>query len=126
MEQIVINGGKPLGGEIEISGAKNAVLPLMCVSLLTDKKITLKNVPDLTDVKTLGDVLLQHGTQINKINETEFGFDLELTTEKITSTTAPYELVRQCGLPYWFWDHCWHEWGRQKYHCRGCAIDTAC
>ena len=94
MEKIVIKGNRPLSGEIEISGAKNAVLPLMAVSLLTNKKLLLKNVPDLADIKTLSGVLQGHGTQINKINEKEYGFDLELTTPEITSTTASYELVR--------------------------------
>ena len=125
MEQIVIKGGKPLGGEIEISGAKNAVLPLMCVSLLTDKKLTLKNVPDLTDVKTLGNVLLGHGCEINKVNKTEFGFDLELTTEKITSTTAPYELVSTMRASVLVLGPLLARMGQAKVSLPGgCAIDT--
>jgi len=94
MEKIVIKGNRPLSGEIEISGAKNAVLPLMATSLLTNKKLLLKNVPDLADIKTLSGVLQEHGTEIKKINQTEYGFDLELTTSNIASTTASYELVR--------------------------------
>ncbi|MGB1361049.1 MAG: UDP-N-acetylglucosamine 1-carboxyvinyltransferase [Alphaproteobacteria bacterium] len=94
MEQIVINGGKPLGGSIEISGAKNAVLPLMATSILTDETVVLKNTPDLADIETLSGVLSGHGTAIEKSDITEYGFSLHLTTNEITSTTAPYELVR--------------------------------
>jgi UDP-N-acetylglucosamine 1-carboxyvinyltransferase len=61
MDKIVIRGGQPLRGTIHIGGAKNAALPLMTASLLTDETLTLTNVPDLADIETLGKLLAQHG-----------------------------------------------------------------
>ncbi len=92
MDKIIIQGGVPLKGEITISGAKNAALPLMAATLLTDAPLTLKNVPNLVDIRTLASLLEQHGTNIVRNIS---GQELILTTSSITSTTAPYELVRK-------------------------------
>ena len=64
MDSIRIRGGRPLEGEIEIFGAKNAALPLMAASLLTDETLTLSNIPHLTDITTLVHLLAQHGVEI--------------------------------------------------------------
>ena len=61
MDRIRITGGRRLAGAIPISGAKNAALPLMIASLLTDGKLTLENVPDLADVALLTRILANHG-----------------------------------------------------------------
>ncbi len=94
MDQIRIRGGNVLEGVIPISGAKNAALPLMTASLLTSETLTLENVPQLSDIQSLANLLEQHGTQVN-ITEQKLGQTLKLTTPTITSTTAPYELVRK-------------------------------
>ncbi|KJV93007.1 EPSP synthase family protein [Rickettsia amblyommatis str. Darkwater] len=60
MHKLIIHGGKPLKGSINISGAKNAVLPIMVASILTDK-LHITNVPKLTDVSTMKDLLRSHG-----------------------------------------------------------------
>lgn len=91
MDKLVIQGGSKLKGTIKISGAKNAALPLMITTLLTDQKITLKNVPDLADIKTLKDLLLSFGTKINK-NENN---TLEIQTKDLSSVRAEYDLVRK-------------------------------
>ena len=63
MGKLVIRGGKPLKGKIPISGAKNAALPLMAASLLTDQPVTLANMPILADIHSMAALLDQHGVK---------------------------------------------------------------
>ena len=93
MEQILITGGKTLSGVIHISGAKNAALPLMACALLTDEILNLSNVPNLADIETLSALLEGHGTKISHTDVEKYGFTLNMHTEEIISTVAPYELV---------------------------------
>ena len=96
MDKIRIKGGVPLEGIIPIGGAKNAALPLMAVSLLTPDTLTLENVPDLADIATMANLLVQHGVTV-AVDEAggNDGQVLELSAAHITSTTAPYDLVRK-------------------------------
>jgi UDP-N-acetylglucosamine 1-carboxyvinyltransferase len=94
MDQIRIRGGRPLEGSIRISGAKNAALPLMTASLLTDEALTLTNLPFLADITTLVQLMMQHGVQIG-MRDSGAGHILEMTAKEIASTTAPYDLVRK-------------------------------
>ncbi len=94
MDQIRIRGGRPLEGSIRVGGAKNAALPLMAASLLTDETLTLTNLPFLVDITTLVQLLMQHGVHVGMHDE-EGGHVLELTAKRISSTTAPYDLVRK-------------------------------
>jgi UDP-N-acetylglucosamine 1-carboxyvinyltransferase len=89
MEKLIIEGGHRLGGEISISGAKNATLPIMVASLLSSGTHTITNVPSLKDIFTMGSILKVLGA----------GFELEgaraqLRTEKIKSVEAPYDFVK--------------------------------
>ena len=98
MDRIRIKGGRQLKGEIPISGSKNASLPLMVASLLTDQKLTLHNVPRLADITTMIQLLEQHGVEVNAApgeNGHSHGTTLTLQAHKITSTTAPYDIVRK-------------------------------
>src|SRR5690349_12246251 len=98
MDRIRIRGGRPLEGKIPIGGAKNAALPLMAAALLTPEKLTLTNVPRLADITTLSHLLVQHGVSITMSGAEageERGHVLELSAERIASTTAPYDLVRK-------------------------------
>ena len=99
MDSIRIRGGRPLEGEIEIFGAKNAALPLMAASLLTEETLTLSNIPHLTDITTLAHLLAQHGVEIGMDGNARRGGNagrvLSLRAGTITDTTAPYELVRR-------------------------------
>jgi UDP-N-acetylglucosamine 1-carboxyvinyltransferase len=98
MDRIRIRGGKQLKGDIPISGSKNASLPLMVASLLTDQKLTLHNVPRLADIATMIQLLKQHGVEVNAApgeNGHSHGTTLTLQAKKITSTTAPYDIVRK-------------------------------
>ncbi len=94
MDQIRIRGGRPLEGSIRVGGAKNAALPLMAASLLTDETLTLTNLPFLVDITTLVQLLMQHGVHVGMHDE-EGGHVLELKAKRISSTTAPYDLVRK-------------------------------
>src|SRR5688500_2742194 len=106
MDRIRIAGGRRLSGTIAISGAKNATLPLMIASLLTDKKLTLENVPDLADVGLLKRILANHGVDYlvsgKRAKEaTQPGETLTLSAETIVDTTAPYELVSRMRASFW-------------------------
>jgi UDP-N-acetylglucosamine 1-carboxyvinyltransferase len=92
MDTIRIRGGRPLCGSITVSGAKNAALPLMAASLLTDEVLTLGNVPHLADIGTLGSLLEQLGVAITRIED---GQAMALNASTIKDTTAPYDLVRK-------------------------------
>src|SRR5712691_8401898 len=111
MDKILIHGGVPLSGTIKIGGAKNAALPLMAASLLTADPLILANVPDLADIATMANLLVQHGVAIGigaddspnppshagegRAGATRLGRVFELSARHITSTTAPYDLVRK-------------------------------
>ena len=88
MDKIVIKGGEPLYGNVQISGAKNAALPVLASALLTSGENTFHNIPDLVDIKTIKKLLKSMGVQIDG-NET-----CKVSAEKITSCDAPYDLVK--------------------------------
>lgn len=88
MDKIVIKGGEPLYGDVQISGAKNAALPILACALLTSGENTFHNIPDLVDIKTIKKLLKSMGVQIDG-NET-----CKVSAEKITSCDAPYDLVK--------------------------------
>ncbi len=94
MDRIRIRGGKTLKGEIQISGAKNAALPLMAASLLTDGDLRLDSVPDLADITTMTNLLAQHGVEVTtKLRGNERS--VTLSGKNVNDTTAPYDLVRK-------------------------------
>jgi UDP-N-acetylglucosamine 1-carboxyvinyltransferase len=96
MDKILIRGGLPLAGTIPIAGAKNAALPLMAACLLTDETLVLGNLPELADIRTMADLLAQHGVAVTPVSGSEMPPGvLELSAKEITSTTAPYDLVRK-------------------------------
>tara|TARA_Y100001970_G_scaffold285722_1_gene406173 strand:- start:358 stop:1617 length:1260 start_codon:yes stop_codon:yes gene_type:complete len=96
MDSLIINGGKKLIGDIPISGSKNACLPMMIASLMTDKKLTLKNIPMLSDVKTLISILESLGTKVEYIKN-----NLNLHTKEIINHKASYDLVKKMRASFW-------------------------
>lgn len=90
MDKLRIIGGTPLHGEITVSGAKNAALPILCAVLLTDEPVILRNVPDLNDVKTTIRVLEQLGVKVEWLAPEV----VKLQADNIISYEAPYELVK--------------------------------
>ncbi len=95
MDRIRIKGGRPLNGEIRISGAKNAALPLMAAALLSEQDLVLRNVPALVDIKTMGKLLQGLGVTIEPSTEGEAAPGLRLSARRISDTCAPYDLVRK-------------------------------
>jgi UDP-N-acetylglucosamine 1-carboxyvinyltransferase len=97
MDRIIIRGGRPLKGKIPISGAKNAALTLLPCALLTDEPLTLRNLPRLADVDSFGHLLNQLGvsTTIEGSKPDDFGRVMTLRASNITSTVAPYDIVRK-------------------------------
>jgi len=106
MDRIRINGGQKLNGNIPISGAKNATLPLMIASLLTDQTLILDNVPRLADVGLLQRILGNHGVDVmvsgKRLGETQYdGQTLHISAANVIDTTAPYELVSRMRASFW-------------------------
>ncbi|MEG3087876.1 UDP-N-acetylglucosamine 1-carboxyvinyltransferase [Sphingomonas sp. PB4P5] len=97
MDRILIRGGNRLAGRLPISGAKNAALTLMPCALLTDEPLTLRNLPRLADVDSFGHLLNQLGasTQIEGSRPEDFGRVMTIRAGKLTSTEAPYDIVRK-------------------------------
>jgi len=99
MDRICIVGGKSLRGEIPISGAKNAALPLLAASLLTDGTLSLGNLPDLADISSMADLLRGLGVEISlrdgDLKTGSNGRVMDLSAEDISATTAPYDVVRK-------------------------------
>ena len=90
MDRLVIRGGGPLAGEVRVSGAKNAALPLMCASLLSGEPLRLSNVPHLKDVTTMLGLLGRMGVQVSLDDR----LGVELRAERISEPLAPYDLVK--------------------------------
>jgi UDP-N-acetylglucosamine 1-carboxyvinyltransferase len=96
MDKIKIKGGRELNGSIIVGGAKNAALPLMTAALLTEETLSLTNMPNLADIQTLARLLEQHGVELHMNGAGSCaGRQLDLRASDITSTTAPYDLVRK-------------------------------
>jgi UDP-N-acetylglucosamine 1-carboxyvinyltransferase len=92
MDRIRIRGGRPLQGEIAISGAKNAALPLMTAGMLTDERLILSRVPLLADTETMGQLLAQHGIAVERSSNDPRTLSIG---GAITNTEAPYDIVRK-------------------------------
>lgn len=90
MDSLLIKGGLPLSGEVKVSGAKNACLPMFAAALLTDEKCVLQNVPDLSDVRFMADIIRALGAEVSNPREGVW----EICAKNI-SHVAPYELVRK-------------------------------
>ena len=90
MDKLVIKGGAPLRGEISISGAKNAALPILAATLLTDEPMLIGNIPHLHDITTTMELLGRMGSEL-VIDER---MNIEVNNRNITSLYAPYELVK--------------------------------
>ena len=130
MDRIRISGGRKLNGSIPISGAKNATLPLMIASLLTDETLILENVPRLADVALLQRILGNHGVDVmvggKRPGETQYdGQTLHISAANIIDTTAPYELVSRMRASFWVIAPLLARMGEAKVSMPGgCAIGT--
>jgi UDP-N-acetylglucosamine 1-carboxyvinyltransferase len=97
MKKLLIRGGNKLNGEVKIAGAKNATLPLMVASILTEQKLVLSNVPHVADISTMANLLATLGINIelNGLDEDggNYGRVMVLDAKEINNPVAPYELV---------------------------------
>lgn len=89
MQKLAMQGGKPLRGEVRISGAKNAALPIMCASLLTSGTLHLSNLPELHDVATMRNLLQQMGVAVQSA-----GHEIRFKGDQISKLEAPYDMVK--------------------------------
>lgn len=130
MDRIRIIGGQRLNGTIPISGAKNAALPLMIASLLTEDTLILDNVPRLVDVVQLQRILGNHGVDITIAgkrpgDDPNSGRTLHISAKTIVDTTAPYELVSKMRASFWVVAPLVARMGEAKVSMPGgCAIGT--
>ncbi|PWJ81574.1 UDP-N-acetylglucosamine 1-carboxyvinyltransferase [Pseudaminobacter salicylatoxidans] len=130
MDRIRIVGGNHLEGRIPISGAKNAALPLMIASLLTDDSLTLENVPHLADVEQLIRILGNHGVDytVNGRRERQqegYSRTITFSARQIVDTTAPYELVSKMRASFWVIGPLLARMGEARVSLPGgCAIGT--
>ena len=130
MDRIRVLGGRKLKGSIPISGAKNAALPLMIASLLSEETLVLDNVPRLADVALLQHILGNHGVDImvsgKRAGDNEnAGQTLQLSAKNIVDTTAPYHLVSKMRASFWVIGPLVARMGEAKVSMPGgCAIGT--
>ena len=93
MDKILVRGGRPLHGTVRISGAKNAALPCMVASLLTEDELTLLNIPWVRDIQTTGQLLAELGCEVD-LNKAADSHVCSLSSRQLNSWEAPYELVK--------------------------------
>jgi len=130
MDSIRIVGGERLEGTIQISGAKNAALPLMIASLLTPGTLTLRNVPNLADVTQLLRILGNHGVDLaiagKRSGQSNIdGQTFHLTAHDIVDTVAPYEMVSRMRASFWVLGPLLAREGEARVSLPGgCAIGT--
>src|ERR1700730_4607630 len=130
MDRIRVLCGRRLRGSIPISGARNAALPLMIASLLSEETLVLDNVPRLADVAQLQHILGNHGVDImvsgKRSGDNEnAGQTLQLSAKNIVDTTAPYHLVSKMRASFWVIGPLVARMGEAKVSMPGgCAIGT--
>src|ERR1051326_540996 len=90
MDKLIIEGGVPLNGEVRISGAKNAALPILCASILSGEPLCVTNVPRLQDIVTMLRLLAQMGITVSVDDER----GVELNAPALDNPVAPYDLVK--------------------------------
>ncbi|MFV0496635.1 MAG: UDP-N-acetylglucosamine 1-carboxyvinyltransferase [Candidatus Fimivivens sp.] len=98
MEKFVIKGGRPLSGEITISGAKNAAVAIIPATILAKGRCVIENVPDISDVETLLEILTHIGAKTRRLNRDT----LEIDTSGVDCNEVPYEFARAMRASYYF------------------------
>ncbi|MCK4260856.1 MAG: UDP-N-acetylglucosamine 1-carboxyvinyltransferase [Halanaerobiales bacterium] len=116
MERIMITGGKPLMGEILVSGAKNAALPIVCATLLADGESVLKDIPHLRDIYNFKNILESLGAKVTLANN-----EMRINPNSINTFEAPYELVRKLRASYYTLGALLPRLGRAR-----CALPGGC
>ena len=97
MERYIIKGGKPLEGEVEISGAKNAALGLLAAAIMTDEEVTIENLPDVSDINQLIDAIEHIGAMVRRIDR----HTVAINGKTIRSHVVEYEQMRKIRASYY-------------------------
>ena len=122
MDSIIIKGGRQLHGTINLSGAKNAALPIMTCALLTDKEFKVYNVPKLTDIYTMKELLSSLGARI-KVTHGVADFSISIDCSQINNLKASYDIVRKMRASIWVLGPLLARFGQAKVSLPGgCAI----
>lgn len=129
MKKLLIRGGKKLEGTVEIAGAKNAALPLMVASILTEEKLTLSNVPHVSDISTMANLLMNLGINVRMDglddDNGNHGRVLVFDAGNISNPIAPYDLVRKMRASIFILGPLLARLGKAKVSLPGgCAIGT--
>ena len=129
MDKIRVIGGNPLYGKIYIAGAKNAALPIMTASLLTEDVLVLSDMPNLADIITMANLLIQHGVTFDidgtSLTTNKHGKTILLNSANIHSKTAPYDIVRKMRASVWVLGPLLARFGEAYVSLPGgCAIGT--
>ena len=97
MEKSVINGGKPLQGEVDISGAKNAAVAIIPAALMVDGVCRIENMPQISDTDMLLTILTHLGAEVKLINEST----IEIDSRNVKFSDAPFDLMRKIRASYY-------------------------
>lgn len=114
MAKYVVKQSGPLRGEVFISGAKNAVLPLMAAALLAEEECIIRDVPMLRDVAFMKEILASHGAEVTELEENV----LAIETKDITSTEAKFELVNKMRASILIMGPLLARKGKARFRCR--------
>lgn len=121
MEQYAINGGNPLVGEVEIGGAKNAALPILAASLMTDETVLIENMPDVRDTNILLDAMAGIGTHVERIDR----HTVKINGSLIHDLTVNGDSVKKIRASYYFLGPSLENIKRLQLYCRAAAISAA-
>ena len=97
MEQYVIKGGIPLVGEVDIAGAKNAALPIISASIMTDETVTLENLPDVNDINVLLEAIEQIGARVERLDR----HTVKINGSTIANCSVDYECIKKIRASYY-------------------------
>lgn len=117
MEKFVINGGKPLQGEVQINGAKNAAVAIIPAALLADGPCVLDNLPNISDVNICFHILTEMGAKVRMLNKQK----AEIDTRNVFDPTVPYDLAKRMRASYYFLGAL-----LSRFHCANVAMPGGC
>ena len=120
MEKYVIRGGKPLVGDVNIGGAKNAAVAILPATILAGGKCLIENLPCISDVMASLQILSELGASIRMVSRSTY----EIDTSHLDSTEVSNELSRQMRASYYFSAHCWAALVPVRSPCRAAAISA--
>lgn len=120
MENFVINGGHELFGEVNISGAKNAAVAIIPAAILADDKVRIENIPQISDVQLIIEILDRMGANVKLINKDT----IEIDSSHICNQSVPYELTSHFRASYYLIGAMLGRFKRQRLQCRAAVISA--